>query len=139
MLYNWSAFGKAALGWWGEDSLDCLVERKLRKMRLDPLLDDGYAGDILSAIMKPRAAYLRLFPYCSPAALMVYQMASTPPCFLLYPRHTPSPLFDKLQLAILHRKDGVTSNETDQWPTVRHCTAFCFFYIVHPFPHFNNP
>ena len=87
-------------------------------MRLDPLLDDGYAGGILSAIMTPRAAYLRLFPYCSPAALMVYQMASTPTCFLLYPRHTPSPLFDKLQLAILHRKDGVTSNETDQWPTV---------------------
>ena len=87
-------------------------------MRLDPLLDDGYAGDILSAVMKPRAAYLRLFPYCSPAALMVYQMASTPTCFLLYARHTPSPLFDKLQLAILHRKDGVASNETDQWPTV---------------------
>ena len=43
---------------------------------------------------------------------MVYQMASTPPCFLVYPRYTPSPLFDKLSTAILHCKDGVSSNET---------------------------
>ena len=115
-----------ALGWWGEETLDCLVERKLRKMRLDPLLDDGYAGDILSAVMKPRAAYLRLFPFCAPAALLVYQMASTPPCFLVYPRHTPSPLFDKLSTAILHRKDGVASNETGQ------STYILFDWSPHP-------
>jgi len=76
----------------------------VRRLRLDPLLLDGYAGDILAAVLRPRAAYVRLFPYCAPVALFVHQMASAPACFLLYPRYTPSPLFDKVQAAIVHRK-----------------------------------
>ena len=118
VLFDWLSFGKAALGWWGEDTLDCLVERKIRKMRLNPLLEDGYAGEVLAAVMKPRAAYLRVFPYCAPAALLVQQMASTPVCFLLYPFEKPSPVYDKLQAAIVYKKDGVRANEHEQWPSV---------------------
>ena len=86
VCYRWGSFGKAALGWWSEELLACLVERRVRRLRLDPLLLDGYAGDILAAVLRPRAAYVRLFPYCAPAALFVHQMASAPACFLFYPR-----------------------------------------------------
>ena len=47
--------------------------------------------------MTTRAAYVRLFPYCAPAALFIHQMASTPVCFLFFPLYKPSPLFDKIQ------------------------------------------
>ena len=115
VLYNWISFGKAALGWWGEETLDCLVERKLRKMRLDPLLDDGYAGDILSAVMKPRAAYLRLFPFCAPAALMVYQVAMCSHRPSRYPTpHTTSIFYPHTHLLTLSsRKHPPNTPTTD--------------------------
>ena len=105
-LYGWVAFAKTALGWWNEEALDCLVGRKIERLRLGAMMSDGHVGALLSAVMTTRAAYLRMFPYCAPAALFVHQMASTPVCFLFFPMYKPSPLFDKLQKDI-YRRSGV--------------------------------
>ena len=67
--------------------------------------------------MTTRAAYVRLFPYCAPAALFIHQMASTPVCFLFFPLYKPSPLFDKIQ-ADIYLRSGLETNQLDYWPNV---------------------
>ena len=48
VIFAWGAFAKTALGWWNEETLDCLVNRKIERLRLGALMTDGQIGALLS-------------------------------------------------------------------------------------------
>ena len=48
-ISNYLTFTKIGFGFWSEKSLQVLIESKIVKFKLEPLIEAGHAGDILSA------------------------------------------------------------------------------------------